>query len=383
LRDRKGEINTILDTVRTPCIWITNTSHDELDISNRRRFDYSIRFDKLNRAQRKTIWQNAAQKYAVANSLPDTLTDRLAELYEVSAGGINLAVKNLVGLMQDGPTSTEAVQQSISCILDPHCELMEIKRGSVNLQACQDYSLEGLRLKTPIPLERIEKAMRCFLKEQKEVTSAGIDRPRMNLLLSGPPGTGKTEFVKHLGHTLDHRVVVKMGSDLISMWVGGTEKNIRTAFREASSQRAVLFMDEFDGLMQSRGHAQHSWEITQVNELLQQMENFDGIFIAATNFCENLDAAAIRRFTFKVDFDYLDASGKLLFFERFFNRALDDGQRTCLGAINNLTPGDFRTVRQSLFYQGEDNTVEDILGALQVESRAKVQGRGIAGRLGF
>jgi SpoVK/Ycf46/Vps4 family AAA+-type ATPase len=193
----------------------------------------------------------------------------------------------------------------------------------------------------------------------------------MNLLLSGPPGTGKTEFVKHLGATLDTKVIVRMGSDLLSMYVGGTEHNLAGAFREAREEKAILFFDEIDGLMQSRAGAQRSWEETQVNELLHQMENFNGVFVGATNFSANLDSAAMRRFTFKLQFDWLDAGGKKLFFERMFKTALSEPELARLARIPNLAPGDFRAARQSLYYLGNETVSTDCLAALEQESEAK------------
>ena len=206
----------------------------------------------------------------------------------------------------------------------------------------------------------------------------------MNLLLSGAPGTGKTEFVKYLGNVLKTKVNVRMGSDLLSMWVGGTEKNIANAFREAEAEHAILFLDEIDGLVQSRTHAQHSWEVTQVNELLHQMENFNGVMIGATNFIQNLDQAIMRRFTFKLQFNYLDDAGKRLFFERMFKSALTEDELLRLKAIPNLAPGDFRTVRQSLFYYGGDITNTQRLDALEREAVAKDGGAFVLrGKIGF
>ena len=201
----------------------------------------------------------------------------------------------------------------------------------------------------------------------------GRDRPRFNLLLSGPPGTGKTEFAKFLGASLDAKVSVRMGSDLISCYVGETEKNIADAFREAEHENAILFLDEVDGLLRSRGRAQRSWEVTQVNELLHQMENFRGILVCATNFSDDLDPATMRRFTFKVAFDYLLNDGKALFFERFFKTPLSPSDRAELDAIPDLAPGDFRTVRQSLRYLGGAVETCAILRALREESDAKCQ----------
>ena len=137
-----------------------------------------------------------------------------------------------------------------------------------------------------------------------------------------------------------------------------------------------------DGLLQDRSGARRSWEITQVNELLQQMENFDGVMIAATNFSKNLDAAVMRRFTFKLEFGYLEDEGKRLFFERMFKSKLSDAEFDELKELRNLAPGDFRTVRQEQFYLGEDVTNADRIAALKEECGLKKDGKRSV-RIGF
>ena len=135
-----------------------------------------------------------------------------------------------------------------------------------------------------------------------------------------------------------------------------------------------LFFDEIDGLLRDRSSADHGWEVTQVNELLQQMENFDGIMVAATNFSKNLDPATMRRFTFKVEFGYLEDAGKRLFFERMFKVSLAEDEFSELRQLHNLTPGDFRTVRQSQYYLGYDITNADRIAALKEECDMKKDG---------
>ena len=171
-----------------------------------------------------------------------------------------------------------------------------------------------------------------------------------------------------------------MGSDLLSCWVGETEKNIKRAFEAAESDNAILFLDEIDGIVQDRSGAQRSWEVTQVNELLHRMENFKGVMVAATNFMDNLDAAIMRRFTFKLQFDYLDAEGKREFFERMFKSHLVEEEAMRLAAIPNLAPGDFCTVRQSLYYLGGTVSNETRLNELEKESSLK---KGGGRRIGF
>jgi hypothetical protein len=114
------------------------------------------------------------------------------------------------------------------------------------------------------------------------------------------------------------------------------------------------------------------------------MENFRGILVCATNFSDNLDPATVRRFTFKVAFDYLRDDGKALFFERFFGRPLSPRDRAELDAIPDLAPGDFRTVRQSLRYLGGPADAADLLRALREESDAKrARGGSRSRRIGF
>ena len=145
------------------------------------------------------------------------------------------------------------------------------------------------------------------------------------------------------------------GSDILGKYVGESEKIIAAAFRNAEAERAILFFDEIDGILQSRESAHVSWEVSQVNELLQQMENFNGVMVAATNFLQSLDPAVMRRFTFKLKFDYLD----------------DEGEFAELKAFERLTPGDFRTVRQELFYLNEKPSNRERIAALREECALK------------
>ncbi|MBR6021452.1 MAG: hypothetical protein IK066_03420, partial [Kiritimatiellae bacterium] len=95
----------------------------------------------------------------------------------------------------------------------------------------------------------------------------------------------------------------------------------------------------------------------------------------------NLDPAVLRRFTFKLQFDFLDDAGKRLFFERMFKSTLSEDEVQRLSAIPNLAPGDFRTARQSLHYLGGEVTNAMRLDALERESALKKGGGG--GKMGF
>ena len=372
----KGVINSILDEVRIPTIWISNAPARSMDDSVRRRFDYSIRFEKLNSKQRQAIWRNNVGKLHLGKVISDTMVEQLADRYQTSAGGITMVLENVKRMKPRKGKEMELIDK----LMKPHCELMNAKPKDDKLLPSKDYSLDGLNITGDIGLGRIVEAVRKF----RNVKDDGVDpdRPRMNLLLWGPPGTGKTEFIKYLGKELNAKVLVKMGSDLLSMYVGGTEQNIKRTFTEAEADNAILFLDEIDGLVQDRSGASKSWEVTQVNELLYQMENFKGVMVGATNFMDNLDQAIMRRFTFKLQFDYLDNAGKRLFFERMFKTKLTEKEAEKLAEVRNLAPGDFRTVRQATYYLGGMVTNSQRIEELEKESSVKRDTKK-AGRIGF
>jgi len=363
----KGVTNTILDEMQIPAIWISNAPAGCMDESVRRRFDYSICFEELNNAQRVSIWRNVVAKHGLGELIPEDKIDEYAMKYATSAGGISTVLDN-VKRMQPAKDKVDGL---IAKLMKPHCQLMGVKEENRFLPA-KGYSLEGLNIKGKVKLENVVGAVRNYM--DADFNAASEDKPRMNVLMYGPPGTGKTEFVKYLGKTLDRKVLVMKGSDLLSKYVGESEQNIAAAFRRAEKEHAILFFDEIDGLVQARENARARWEVSQVNELLQQMENFDGVMIAATNFCKNLDPAIMRRFTFKLEFGYLDDQGRELFFERMFRTQLTEAERAELAVLKNLAPGDFRTVRQESFYLNAEQSNLDLIEALKAECAMKKDG---------
>ena len=174
------------------------------------------------------------------------------------------------------------------------------------------------------------------------------------LCLYGPPGTGKTAFGRWLAEQLDRPLMVRRASDLLSMFVGEAEKNIARAFRQAEEDGALLLIDEVDSFLQDRRGAQRSWEVTQVNEMLTQMEGFAGVFMASTNLMGGLDPAALRRFDLKVRLDYLrpDQAWALLLRHcaQLGLPTPDAPEQARLARLRQLTPGDFAAVlRQQRF----------------------------------
>lgn len=186
-----------------------------------------------------------------------------------------------------------------------------------------------------------------------DITEALKSCGSARLCLYGPPGTGKTAYSHYLSTQLDKPLHLKKASDLLSMFVGGTEANMAQAFKTATEEGAILMIDEVDSFISDRNNAVRSWEVTAINEMLTQMEAFEGIFIASTNRMDGLDPAALRRFDLKVKVDYLTYEQRLGLFSDTCQQmgfTTNESIADDLISLTNLTPGDFAAVsRQSKF----------------------------------
>lgn len=203
-------------------------------------------------------------------------------------------------------------------------------------------------------------------------------RPKGSLCLYGLPGTGKTQFAEHLAMELGKPILIKRASELFDKYLGESEKRIAEAFDQAEEDGAILLLDEADSFLRDRGRSTHGWEVSTVNELLQRMERFEDIFICTTNLYEQIDVAALRRFTFKLEFLPLNLGQRWAMFLNETGLAgkvvPEDKQAQYeerLLLMRNLTPGDFATVKRQCVLLGEDLSAEEWLDQLELEVRAK------------
>jgi SpoVK/Ycf46/Vps4 family AAA+-type ATPase len=122
-------------------------------------------------------------------------------------------------------------------------------------------------------------------------------------------------------------------------------------FKEATANGSVLILDEADSFLRSRENARQSWEISAVNEMLVQMESFQGIFFATTNLMDQIDSASLRRFDAKINFGFLKFEQCEILFDKMCEQLSVDSNELAyvsLRFLDKLTPGDFANVlRQS------------------------------------
>ena len=358
----KTLLNQVMDNTNTPCIWITNNEAQRIDPSCRRRFDYSIRFSQFTSKQREIIWRNCIKQNKLQKVIPSSMVPALADKYPVSPGGIANACLALIDL----DSTAETAETDIAMVMEKHCELLQIDtKTAKTFVPCAQYTLDGLNI-TGTPVKELESICRQY---DKKLSEGKATRP-LSILLKGYPGTGKTELVKYLGSVLKKTVRVTTAETFMDMYVGQTEHKIAAAFADAERNGEILFIDEIDSLLWQRSKAHASWEVSHVTTLLTCMEKFRGIFIGATNHANMNDSASVRRFAFKLEFNYLTDSGIKIFMGKYFPKLTEKTNPSAWAKIASLTdvgPGDFATVAMLADYTADKVDLPWVLKALQHE----------------
>lgn len=144
----------------------------------------------------------------------------------------------------------------------------------------------------------------------------------LSILFSGPPGTGKTMAAQVITNQLHMKLYKIQLSQIISKYIGETEKNLKKVFTEAKNANCVLFFDEMDALFGKRSEVKDSHDRhanIETAYLLQQMEEYDGVVLMATNLLQNIDEAFMRRISFVVSFPFPDAATRTLLWKKMFD----------------------------------------------------------------
>ena len=347
----KGWMNRILETNNIPAIWITNDIYS-MDPAMIRRFDMSIEIPIPPKAKRREIIEQDCGEMLSAKSI-----DRIAQNESVAPALVTRAAKVMHSL-DDNTTNKDKAFESI---LNNTLKAQGYPKIQNTMTETLPASYDPSYINTDANLKELVEGIKLH--------------PNARICLYGVPGTGKSAFGKWIAQYTDKPFVLKKGSDLISMWVGGTEKNIANAFKEAREEGAILVFDEVDSFLQDRRGAKNSWEVTQVNEMLVQMENFDGVFIATTNLMSGLDQASLRRFDMKLEFGYLKPrqAWKLFVEEcKSLDLVLDNTTQVKkrVTALTQLAPGDFASVRRQSRFRPL-KSAEIFLGRLEEEISVK------------
>ncbi len=368
----KAWVNQILENNAVPTLWVTNRI-EQIDPAFRRRFAYHLELNSPPPGAREQLVRRALGSVAIS----DAFVARLSERKGLTPAQIQTAVRfaGLAGIETavGEPGAAGTVEALIERQLKNADAALGNKAGNAAFRPqVTTWDMQMLNVESRFELPRIVQALKT--------------RGHGTLCCYGAPGTGKTALAEHIARTLAKPLIVKQASDLVSKYVGDTEQNMAAMFRQAEAESAVLLLDEADSFLQDRRNAQRSYEVTEVNEMLQGMERFRGVFVCTTNLFDRIDQAALRRFTFKIRFKPLTGEQR----ERMFVTEALAGEadrmtsdvRSRLARLDQLCPGDFAAVKRQIDILGEAFGEDDFLAQLEAEHRIKPEVREARG-MGF
>ena len=354
----KAWTNQLLENNNVPMIWLSNSVFG-IDPAFLRRFDFILEMPDLPLRNKSALITQLAE-----GKLSPAYVQHFAKVRSLTPAILSRTIRVAKELNTSNFAETLLMMfnQTLKSQNKPKIEPLVLGKADYNLDyvACNDN------------IHRI---------------SEGLKRSKKGRICCyGPPGTGKTAWAGWLAEQLDMPLLLCKGSDLLDPYVGGTERNIAQAFEQAKADNALLVLDEVDTFLFSREGANRSWERSQVNEMLTQIERFEGLMVVSTNLIEVLDPAALRRFDLKLKFDYLTLPQRLDFAKQQAEilglPLLSEEDLSQIESLNLLTPGDFAAVARRHQFSPFQK-VQDWLSALQGECEVKPAFSATTRRIGF
>jgi len=348
----KGAMNQLLETNNVPCIFITNDLGCFQDPAFLRRIDICIQLDipplsvRVDMLKTFTSGMQVSEEWCKQTASNESISPAMMTKAVDVANAIQASSKNSMS------------EDILSELLDSSLKAQSISvKPKKSKSTTLGYNLDYVN--TDVDLKEITESLKTH-------TSARI-------LLYGVSGSGKSAYALYLAESIGKRAIIKQASDILSKYLGDTEKCIAQMFAEAREENAVLILDEADSYLRDRTQGLKSFEITIVNEMLTQMEAFEGIFIATTNLSNFICPSAMRRFDLKAKFDYLKPNDAIVLFKetcKLLNVEPFETDEISSGQLTQLSPGDFSVVfRQAKFKKV--TTYQHVLKILEQEKSIK------------
>jgi SpoVK/Ycf46/Vps4 family AAA+-type ATPase len=369
--NHRASLNHLLDTSRIPVVWIMNRP-EVLDPAVLRRFDVEIHFEGIPESVRQALIK-ARFRHRTEVDLDAELQGHTQEATEQTRWGrvetLTPAMIDRLGRVSERALLAGVPMDAAQCRHWLRQRLPGKPTRHLRIQAATSAASAPIHDPTAWSPDSVNASV-DLMELVAGIQKSGTAR----IALCGAPGTGKTAFAQALARLLDKPLLEQRASDLLSPYVGETEQRICAAFEQAGEDDAVLFIDEVDGLLANREHAVRNWEVTQVNELLEQLGEFEGVVVVATNRLEAIDPAAMRRLDIKIHFEFLKPNQVRAGFERLC-QAL---QLTCseadlqwVSALSGVTPGDFACVARRLGFAKLPGSASGLITLLEEELALK------------
>jgi transitional endoplasmic reticulum ATPase len=252
------------------------------------RFDRHIRIDLPDAAAREAILRATLRGRPLAGEVDS------GEFAQRSSGLTPAAITQVVQMASLAAFREAASSGHLVKITMDHLLKALEERGGEDRPTMDNWTWESLVLSEDVKMEL--QQLQALVENPETARAYGI-QPLSGILLTGPPGTGKTTIAKVLAAQAKCSFYPISAGDITSMWLGESEKSIQQLFRRARDNRpSIVFIDEIDAIASKRGEW-GSYD-RQINELLQEIDGIrgqEGVFvIAATNRPDKLDPALLR-----------------------------------------------------------------------------------------
>ena len=362
IANNKGLINKMLENSKNQVLWIVNYPN-QMDESTRRRFTFSFRFEAMPSEVIKNITKTKLLSTGISEELQGEILSLITK-YRVTGSSVDNLVKVLKCISTN---DKDSILTKVNLLLKENSRLLD---NSSNFRKCVNASYDSSVLNTSLSSEKIVNMVENAISFSEKNWKYGETKQGIRMLFYGLSGTGKTEFARYISQQLGKEILLKRASDILDKYVGGTEQKIADAFSEAAANDQILLLDEADTFFQDRNNAEHSWEISKVNELLTQMEEFPGILICTTNLRNIMDSAMIRRFHISVEFKALEEEGIKKLLENYFSSyTFTQESIHQLNQYKSITPGDFSRLAETIRFMNS----KDISSEVIVEELKKIQ----------
>ena len=360
----------IFDPSVCPVIWtITGDTPSCLNVQP----ENIIRIPMPNRKQREVLWKDL-----VGENLSDTWISQLAGQFLLTHGQMDSVYK--------------------AALTQPYDDEEKLY---INISAqARAISKEGLgSLATPEParvtMDQLIVSQECetalqdllmYAKHRRDLAKNwGFERSMpyglgLAALFCGPPGTGKTYGAQVIATELQLELYRVDLSQLVSKYIGETEKHLAELFNAAEQGEILLLFDEADSVFSKRTEVKSSvdrYANLEVNYLLQRLERFSGVSILTSNFESGIDEAFMRRIRFRVPFDLPDERSRLILWNKFLSKSIpraDDVELEFLAETFELSGGHIKeaVLRAASIAYGSDEkcvTQDLLLRSAELEYR--------------
>ena len=271
---------------------------------------------------------------------------------------------NYITLLGDSFSMFSMVQLSEKSLDKLFSYMKDLKNKTFHPKMGQFISCESIKEEklfyNPLEKKHIHTLSNALRDDQYDNIMENLDQNGMRkgftILMYGHPGTGKTSSVKSLARITGRNIFMVEIPKINSKWVGESEKNLSRVFEEYRMARKqfekdpILLFNEADAIFGNRVQAQSSVDKmrnSMQNILLQELEDFEGIFIATTNLADHLDPAFDRRLMYKLEFNKPEEEVRL----DILRNAFDQVEEDVLHMVNrdfHLTGGQIANIKKKI-----------------------------------